>query len=150
MTKSPRRVCSDDDDCGEFPVEGGDQAESQRRVGLENENEGGYGLRGLPRRPLTVEGAHPANRIIAESENLSAKLIVAETRSAPTPLGETVAKALSFLSRDAANRTLLILDDLGAMSAPELSDRPLRRKRSDLMRRQPAGPGAWRPRQWAD
>ena len=48
----------DDDDWSEFAVDGGDQAESQRRVGLENENEGGYGLRGLPRRPLTVEGAH--------------------------------------------------------------------------------------------
>ena len=61
LTKSrfQARVGSgDDDDCGEFPVDGGDQAEGQRRVGLENENEGGYGFRGLPRRPLTVEGAH--------------------------------------------------------------------------------------------
>ncbi len=47
----------DDDDWSEFAVDGGDQAESQRRVGLENEY-GGYSLRGLPRRPLTVEGAH--------------------------------------------------------------------------------------------
>ena len=51
-------MCGDDDDCGEFAVDGGDQGEDQRRVGLENENEGGYGLRGLPRRPLTIEGAH--------------------------------------------------------------------------------------------
>jgi hypothetical protein len=31
----------EDGDCGEFPVDGGDQAESQRRVELENEKEGG-------------------------------------------------------------------------------------------------------------
>ena len=68
----------------------------------------------------SVAGA--ANRIIAESENLSAKLVLAETRSSPTPLAETVAKAQSFLSRDAANRTLLILDDLECDVRSELSD----------------------------
>ena len=40
--------------------------------------------------------AEAANRIIAESENLSAKLIAAETRSAPKPLAETVAMARAF------------------------------------------------------
>jgi hypothetical protein len=44
LTKSrisvSRQVCGDDDDCGDFGVGGGDQAESERRVGLENENQG--------------------------------------------------------------------------------------------------------------
>ncbi len=62
------------------------------------------------------------NKIIAESENLSAKLVLAETQSSPAPLAETVAKAQSLLSPDAANRTLLILDDLECDVRSELSD----------------------------
>ena len=65
--------------------------------------------------------AAAANKIIAESENLSAKLVLAETQSSPAPLAETVAKARSLLSRDAANRTLLILDDLECDIRSELS-----------------------------
>ena len=65
--KSPvfgwRQVCGEDNDCGEFPVDGGDQAESQRRVGLENENEGKTASRGPPRRCLTVGGTHRAPRL---------------------------------------------------------------------------------------
>ena len=38
--------------------------------------------------------ADAAKRIIAQLENLSAKLIVAETRSSPTPLAETVGEGL--------------------------------------------------------
>jgi SAM-dependent methyltransferase len=59
-----------------------------------------------------ASAADAANRIIAQSENLSAKLIVAETRSSPTPLAETVARALASMSHDATNRVLLVLDDL--------------------------------------
>jgi SAM-dependent methyltransferase len=66
--------------------------------------------------------AAAANKIIAEAEDLSAKLVLAETQSSPTPLAETVAKAQSFLSPDAANRTLLILDDLECDVRSELSD----------------------------
>jgi len=66
--------------------------------------------------------AAAANKIIAESENLSAKLVLAETQSSPTPLAETVAKARSFLSPDAANRTLLILDDMECDVRSELFD----------------------------
>ena len=56
--------------------------------------------------------ADAANRIIAESEKPSATLIAAETRSSPRPLAETIATARTFLRREAANRVLLILDDL--------------------------------------
>ena len=66
--------------------------------------------------------ADAAKRIIAESENLSAKLIVAEARSSPTPLAETVATAQTLLSRDATNRVLLILDDLPSDIGSEMSD----------------------------
>jgi len=66
--------------------------------------------------------ADAANRIIAASEKPSAKLIVSEARSAPTPLVETIATARTFLSRDAANRALLILDDLSRNIDSELSD----------------------------
>jgi len=54
----PRRVCGDDDDCGEFAVDGGDHGEYRRGLGLGNHNHGVYGLRGLPRRAVTVEGVH--------------------------------------------------------------------------------------------
>jgi ADP-heptose:LPS heptosyltransferase/SAM-dependent methyltransferase len=53
-----------------------------------------------------------ANRIIAESHGFSAKLIEAETPSFPISLAETVAMAQTLLGQDAANRVLLILDDL--------------------------------------
>ena len=66
--------------------------------------------------------ADAANKIIAQSESLSAKLIAAETRSSPTPLAETIATARTFLSRDAANRVLLILDDPPCDIGLELSD----------------------------
>ena len=66
--------------------------------------------------------ADAANRIIAQSESLSAKLIVAETRSSPTPLAETVARALAFLSRDATNRVLMIFDDPPWDIGLEMSD----------------------------
>jgi SAM-dependent methyltransferase len=69
-----------------------------------------------------ASAADAANRIIAQSENPSAKLIVAETRSSPTPLTETVARALAFLSRDATNRTLLVFDDLACDVRLEMSD----------------------------
>jgi Glycosyltransferase family 9 (heptosyltransferase) len=75
--------------------------------------------------------ADAANRIVAESENLSAKLIVAETTSSPTPLAKKVASSLSFSSRDPANRTLLIFDDLACDVRSELSDRVL--EGSDLI-----------------
>ena len=94
--------------------------------------------------------ADAANKIIAQSESLSAKLIVAETRSSPTPLAETVARALAFLSRDATNRVLMIFDgppwDIGL----EMSDGVLGRKRRDGVRRQTARLGAQRPRHWPD
>src|ERR1700677_3238741 len=35
-----RWVCSDDDDCGEFAVDGGDQGEDQRCFGSENDDQG--------------------------------------------------------------------------------------------------------------
>jgi SAM-dependent methyltransferase len=54
--------------------------------------------------------ADAANKIIAQSESLSAKLIVAETRFSQKPLAETVARALAFLSRGATNRVLMIFD----------------------------------------
>jgi len=53
-----------------------------------------------------------ANRIIEESQGFSAKLIEAEMPSFPKSLAETVAMAQSLLGREAANRVLLILDDL--------------------------------------
>ena len=56
--------------------------------------------------------AAAAKRIIAESENLSAKLMAAETRPSPAPLAEMVAAARALLSHDATNRIVLILDDL--------------------------------------
>ncbi len=66
--------------------------------------------------------ADAAKRIITESENLSAKLIVAEARYSPTPLADMVATAQTLLSRDAANRILLILDYLPSDIGSELSD----------------------------
>ncbi len=66
--------------------------------------------------------AEAANRIIAESENLSAKLIAAETRSAPKPLAETVAMARGLLGHDAGNRVLLIFDDPLCDVRSQLSD----------------------------
>ena len=69
-----------------------------------------------------ASAADAANRIIAQSENLSAKLIVAETQSSPTPVAETIARALAFLSRDATNRVLLIFDDLPWDIGLEMSD----------------------------
>ena len=69
-----------------------------------------------------ASAADAANRIIAQSESLSAKLIVAETRSSSTPLTETVARALAFLSRDATNRVLMIFDDPPWDIGLEMSD----------------------------
>jgi SAM-dependent methyltransferase len=66
--------------------------------------------------------ADAAIRIIAESEKPSAKLIVAETRSYPTPLAETIATARTFFSREVANRVLLILDDLPRDIGSQLCD----------------------------
>ena len=67
--------------------------------------------------------ADAANRIIAASEK---PLREADRRLKPDPprrrLAETVATARTFLSRDAANRTLLILDDLSRNIDSELSD----------------------------
>ena len=66
--------------------------------------------------------AEAANRIIAESENLSAKLIAAETRSAPKPLAETVAMARGLLGHNGTSRVLLIFDDPPCDVRSELSD----------------------------
>jgi SAM-dependent methyltransferase len=56
--------------------------------------------------------ADAVNKLIAESEQTSAKLLAAETRHSPTPVSETVVMAQNLLGHDAANRALLILDEL--------------------------------------
>jgi SAM-dependent methyltransferase len=71
--------------------------------------------------------AEAAHSIIAQSEIFSGKVIAAETRSTPTPLAETVATAQILLGHDAANRLLLIFDDLPCDIGSELSDILLRR-----------------------
>jgi ADP-heptose:LPS heptosyltransferase/SAM-dependent methyltransferase len=63
-----------------------------------------------------------ANRIIAESQGLSAKLIEAETTSSLSSLAETAAVARTLLGHDAANRVLLILDDLPFDVSSALAD----------------------------
>ena len=67
-----------------------------------------------------VAGA--AKKIIEESENVSANLIVAETRSSAARLAEMVTTAEALLSRDAAKRILMIFDDLPCDIGFELSN----------------------------
>ena len=66
--------------------------------------------------------ADAVDKIVAESENISAKLMAAETRPSPTRVGETVATAQIRLGHDAASRALFIFDDLPADICSELSD----------------------------
>jgi SAM-dependent methyltransferase len=75
--------------------------------------------------------AEAAHSIIAQSETFSAKVIEAETRSSLTPLAETVATAQTLLGYDAANRLLLIFDDMPCDICSELSDSLL--DRSDVI-----------------
>ena len=69
-----------------------------------------------------VNVADAAKRIIAESENLSAKLIGAETRPSPTPLAETLATAQSFSAVTPQIERCSILDDLPHDIGSALSD----------------------------
>ena len=75
--------------------------------------------------------ANAVKRIIAESENLSAQVIVAETQPSPAQLAETVGKAQTLLGRDAARQILLIFDDLQSDIGSAVPENVL--ERSDLI-----------------
>ena len=65
--------------------------------------------------------AAAVDRIVADSEKLSAKLI-AEPQRPPTSLAEAVATARQLLSHDVGNRLLLILDDPPSDIGSQLSE----------------------------
>jgi ubiquinone/menaquinone biosynthesis C-methylase UbiE len=82
--------------------------------------------------------ADAAKRIIAESENASAKLILAEMSPAPASLVETVAMARTLVSPHNANRALLIFDDPRAVGS-ELPETMVDRSDVILCADQPSG-----------
>jgi SAM-dependent methyltransferase len=75
--------------------------------------------------------AEAAKRIIADSENLSAKLILAETRASAATMAEAFSVAQTLLADDATSRVLQIFDDLPSDIGSALSPSVL--ERSDLI-----------------